>query len=263
MPRLGVVGWPVAHSRSPAMHAAAFAALGMTDWVYQLLPVPPELFDETVRALPGAGFVGANVTVPHKLAALALADEASEPARAIGAANTLLFDDGGAIRAENTDAPGLLASLPIDPTGRSALVLGAGGSARAAVWALVQAGAQVAIWNRTHARAEALARDFGVRAVTNAEPADFLINCTSAGLNDPGRMFKSLPVNADELGEYACVVDLVYRDDETPLLRAAARRGAAVVSGLEVLVAQGAISFELWTGLAAPLAAMREAAAAR
>jgi shikimate dehydrogenase len=262
MPRLGVLGWPVAHSRSPAMHAAAFAALGLTDWTYQLLPVPPELFDETVRALPAAGFAGATVTVPHKLAALALADDASPAARAIGAANTLLFDRG-AIHAENTDAPGLLAALPRDPAGRSALVLGAGGSARAVVWALRHAGAEVAIWNRTHARAEALARDFGGRAVTRAEPADFLINCTSAGLHDPGRMFKSLPVNADALDEYACVVDLVYHDSPTPLLSAARRSGAQVVDGLEILVAQGAISFELWTGRKAPVEAMRTGAAAR
>ena len=244
------------------MHTAAFAALGLTDWTYQLLPVPSELFDETVRALPAAGFAGANVTVPHKLAALALADEASEAARAIGAANTLLFD-GGSIRAENTDAPGLLASLPLDPAGRGALVLGAGGSARAVVWALREAGADVAIWNRTHARAEALARDFGGRAVTAAEPAEFLINCTSAGLHDPSQMFKSLPVNADALGEYACVVDLVYHDSPTPLLSAARRSGAQVVDGLEVLVAQGAISFELWTGRRAPVQAMRMGAAAR
>jgi len=262
MPRLGVLGWPVAHSRSPAMHAAAFAALGLTDWTYQLLPVPPELFDETVRALPAAGFAGANVTVPHKLAALALADDASPAARAIGAANTLLFD-GGSIRAENTDAPGLLAALPTDPTGRSALVLGAGGSARAVVWALLQAGAEVAIWNRTHARAEVLADDFGGRAVTDAEPADFLINCTSTGLHDPGRMFKSLPVNADALVEYAYVVDLVYGDAPTPLLSAAVRCGAQVVDGLEILVAQGAISFEIWTGRKPPLDAMRTGAAAR
>jgi shikimate dehydrogenase len=266
MPRLGVLGWPVAHSRSPAMHAAAFAALGLTDWTYQLLPVPPELFDETVRALPAAGFAGANVTLPHKLAALALADEASPAARAIGAANTLLFDRGS-IRAENTDAPGLLAALPLDPAGRSALVLGAGGSARAVVWALRQSGAEVAVWNRTPARAEALVRELGGRVATGAEPADFLLNCTAAGLHEPTRdpthTFKSLPLNADELGEYACVVDLVYRDAPTPLIEAARRAGAEVVDGLEILVAQGAVSFELWTGRQAPVEAMRTGATAR
>ena len=155
--RLGVLGWPVAHSRSPAIHAAAFAALGLEGWRYQLLPVPADLLVETVRALPGAGFVGANVTVPHKEAALALADEASPTARAIGAANTLSFRADGTIAADNTDAPGLIAALPMPVDGRSALVLGAGGSARAAVFALREAGASdVAVWNRTADRAEAL-----------------------------------------------------------------------------------------------------------
>ncbi|MGA7705050.1 MAG: shikimate dehydrogenase, partial [Solirubrobacteraceae bacterium] len=126
--RLGVIGWPVDHSRSPAMFQAAFAELGMDDWVYQRLPLAPELFAETVRSLGADGFVGANVTIPHKQAALALADSASEAASAIGAANTLSFAPGGAIEAENTDAPGLLAALGRtgrSPEGLSALVLGA------------------------------------------------------------------------------------------------------------------------------------------
>ena len=144
MPRLGVLGWPVAHSRSPAMHNAALAALGMADWHYQRLPVPPALFAETTVALAAAGFLGANVTIPHKHAALALATEASPAAREIGAANTLTFAEDGSIAAENTDAPGLLAALarlPEMPAHPRVLVLGAGGSARAAVWALREAGA--------------------------------------------------------------------------------------------------------------------------
>ncbi len=122
--------------------------------------MPPELFDETVRALGAAGFVGANVTIPHKQAALALADRASAAAREIGAANTLTFAADGAIAAENTDAPGLIAAMERSPRGLRALVLGAGGSARAAVWALREAGArEVSVWNRTPARARELARD--------------------------------------------------------------------------------------------------------
>ena len=116
-----------------------------------------------MRALPAAGFRGVNVTIPHKEAALAIADHASEAARAIGAANTLTFEDG-AIHADNTDAPGLLAALGEDPAGRTALVLGAGGAGRAAAWALRGAGARVTVWNRTPERAEALAADLGVRA---------------------------------------------------------------------------------------------------
>ena len=117
------------------MQNAALAAVGLAGWRYQLLPVAPELFNETVRALPGAGFRGANVTLPHKQAALALADRPTLRARAIGAANTLIFGDDGAIAADNTDAPALVSALPFAPAGKTALVLGAGGSARAAVWA--------------------------------------------------------------------------------------------------------------------------------
>src|SRR5688500_15271834 len=142
----GVLGYPVGHSRSPIMMSAAFRELGL-DWRYVRLPVAPGLFVETVRALPASGFVGANVTIPHKLAARALADELTPAAEAIGAANTLSFADGR-IRADNTDAAGLIAALDEPVAGRSALVLGAGGAGRAAVWALREAGADVSVWNR-------------------------------------------------------------------------------------------------------------------
>jgi shikimate dehydrogenase len=256
---LGVCGWPVAHSRSPQMHNAALAAAGLAGWRYLRLPLPPELFEETVRALPAAGFRGVNVTIPHKRAALALADRASDAARAIGAANTLTFEEG-AIVADNTDAPGLLAALPESPRGRTALVLGAGGAGRAAAWALTTAGAQVAIWNRTPERARELAADVGARAVEVAEPADILVNCTSVGLHDPAATFKALPIEADDLGAGSLVVDMVYTAGTTRLLEAARTRGARVVDGLEVLVAQGAASFERWTGMEAPREAMRAAA---
>jgi shikimate dehydrogenase len=257
---LGVCGWPVAHSRSPQMHNAALAAAGLADWRYLRLPLPPELFAETVRALPAAGFRGVNVTIPHKHAALALADRASEAARAIGAANTLTFEDG-AIVADNTDAPGLLAALGESPAGRSVLVLGAGGAGRAAAWALRAAGAaDVAIWNRTPERAAALAAELGVRAVTTPARADIVINCTSVGLHDPGATFKALPLGADELGAGSLVVDMVYRAGGTHFLQAASTWGARVIDGLEILVAQGAASFERWTGMDAPREAMRVAA---
>jgi shikimate dehydrogenase len=256
--RLGVCGWPVAHSRSPQMHHAALRAVGLDDWRYLRLPLPHELFAETVRALPAAGFRGVNVTIPHKAAALALADEASDAAREIGAANTLTFEDGR-ILAENTDAPGLLAALP-DISGRSAVVLGAGGSARAVVWALRRAGtADVAIWNRSRGRAEALAADLGGRVIDRPARIDVLVNCTSVGLDGADTPFKALPLEADSLGAGSLVVDLVYRDGGTQLLEAARARGADVVDGLEILVAQGAASFERWTGRTAPRQAMREA----
>jgi shikimate dehydrogenase len=241
------------------MHEAAFAELGLHDWRYQRLPVPPELFEETARALGAAGFRGANVTIPHKEAALALADEAGEEAAAIGAANTLTFEDGRA-RADNTDAPGLLAAVG-SVEGQSALVLGAGGSARAAVWALRHGGARdVMVWNRTPARAEALCADLGGRVVETPEPADLLVNCTSVGLDAGDQTFKELPIDADGLGDYCALVDLVYADDVTTLTRAATTRGLRTVDGLEILVRQGALALERWTGRPAPLPTMRRAA---
>jgi shikimate dehydrogenase len=286
MPRLGVLGWPVAHSRSPAIHNAALAALGMRDWRYQHLPVPPALFAETVRSLGPSGFVGANVTIPHKQAALAIAASASEAASAIGAANTLTFQPDGSIAAENTDAPGLLVALPVPPRGLRAQVLGAGGSARAAAWALLEEGAsEVLVWNRTAGRARALAGDLGARAVSKPEPADLLINCTSVGLQGPAGdspeisrpktpadavqpsatalgALNQLALTFDQIAEYRYVVDMVYRAGSTPLLSAARAHGAVTVDGLELLVAQGALSLEHWTGRRAPLETMRSAARA-
>jgi shikimate dehydrogenase len=275
MPRLGVLGWPVAHSRSPAIHNAALAALGMDGWRYQLLPVPPALFDQTTLALAQSGFLGANVTIPHKHAALALATQASETARQIGAANTLTFAADGTIAAENTDAPGLisaLAEVADMPAHPRALILGAGGSARAAAWALREAGAsEVSIWNRAPERARALAQDLGVRAVAEPEPADLLVNCTSVGLHTQGvqrsatdsEALNQLRLTFDQVGKYSYVVDFVYRSGSTPLLAAAKAHGARTVDGLELLVAQGALSFELWTGRKAPVDVMRRAVLAQ
>jgi shikimate dehydrogenase len=262
--RLGVLGWPVRHSRSPAMQRAAIAALRLDGYRYQLLPVPPELFAETVRALGAAGFVGANVTVPHKPAALALADSATAAARAIGAANTLSLAAGGAIEAANTDAPGLLAALGVELAGGSAVVLGAGGSARAAVWALREAGAEVAVWSRDPARARALADAMGVAAIARPHSADVLVNATTVGMDEHSTAdaLRSLALDADLIQACAHVVDLPYSSVPTPLVSAARELGVAVVDGLDVLVAQGALSFELWTGLRAPLAAMERAARA-
>lgn len=258
--RLGVLGWPVAHSRSPAIQNAALAAAGLHEWHYQLLPVPPDLFGETVPALPGAGFVGANVTIPHKQAALALATEASPTARAIGAANTLTFGPGGEIAADNTDAPALIAALPWPVSGRTAMVLGGGGSARAVVWALLDAGAaEVALWNRTAARARELADELGARAVPAPGPADLLVNCTAVGL-DGSDPFDRLPITPGDLARYGCVVDLVYTVTGTVLVDRAREQGVAAVDGLELLVGQGALSFEIFTGVPASLDAMRAAA---
>ena len=256
---LGVAGWPVAHSRSPVMHAAALAELGL-EWEYVKVPVPPELFEATVRALPGSGFRGLNVTVPHKEAALALADTTSHVAAAVGAANTLSFGEGGAIAADNTDAPGFLAALGQEVRGLRATVLGAGGSARAVAWALADAGAgRVAVVNRTRARAEALADDLGVEVDTVPGAADLLVNCTSVGLDPAGDDAALDVLGLAGLEPPAAVVDLVYAAEPTPVERWGAAGGARVVGGREVLVQQGALSLALWTGREPPVAVMRAA----
>lgn len=258
--RLGVFGWPVAHSRSPAMQGAALERLGLGHWTYGALPVPPDRAREAFRALPGSGFAGANVTIPHKHEALAVADVATPAARAIGAANTLTVLDDGTLEADNTDAPGLIDALGASPDGRTALVLGAGGSARACAWALREAGcARVAVWNRTAARAEELAADLDVDAVEDAFAADVLVNCTSVGLHEPGETFARLPVTEARIGDHGVVVDLVYRPGGTPLLHAAAAAGCTTVDGLSILVAQGARSLERWTGRPAPRDVMERA----
>jgi shikimate dehydrogenase len=248
----GVLGFPVGHSRSPAMMNAAFAELGL-DWRYVHLPVPPERFAETVRALPGSGYRGANVTVPHKIAAHDVADDLMPAAAAIGAANTLSFEEDERISGDNTDAGGLLAALGGERPA-SALVLGAGGAARAAVWALREAGAEVTVWNRTTEAARRLADELGADQTERPGPADVLVNATTVGLVR-GDTIEGLP-----LVESATVVDLVYGAEPTPIVRWARARGARVIDGLEVLVCQGALSFEHWTGRQAPVDTMRRAA---
>jgi shikimate dehydrogenase len=255
-----VLGWPVLHSRSPAIQNAALAAAGLAGWRYQLLPAPPGILAELIRALPGAGFRGVNVTIPHKRAALALATEPSARAAAIGAANTLVFGPGGATTADNTDAPALIATLPQPIAGHSALVLGAGGSARAAVWALLDAGAaEVRIWNRTPERARSLASELGGTPASSAAPADLLVNCTSVGL-DGSSSLEGLPIGVEDLAGFGCLVDLVYAPGGTALVRGAVAQGVRAVGGLEILIGQGAISFEQFTGVPASLPAMRAAA---
>ena len=246
------------------MMAAALGAVGLADWRYQLLPIPPDLFAETVLALPAAGFRAVNVTIPHKSAALALADEASVAARSIGAANTLLFETSGAVVALNTDAPALIAALPFPAAGRTALVLGAGGSARAAVWALLSGGAaEVRVWNRRPEPARRLAKELGAIASERPLAADFLVNCTPVGMTPERQGFKPLPVGADELAMFECVVDFAYGQVETSLVRSARSLGVPAIDGLDLLVGQGALSFERFTGLPAPLEVMRAAARAR
>jgi shikimate dehydrogenase len=263
MKKLAVIGHPVEHSRSPAMQTAALAELGLgEEWSYEAIDVAPDGFERLARELPGRGFVGANVTVPHKGAALAVADTLTETAREIGAANTLSFEDGE-IRAGNTDAGGLLAALPAPPGGSRALVLGAGGAARAVVWGLLREGAAVDVWNRTPLRSTNLCEELGGRAVEEPDAAtyDLIVNSTAAGLRgeDP---FEELPLLPAAFVPGQVVVDMVYGREPSALLAAAGAAGATTVDGIEVLVRQGALSLQVWTGRDAPLAAMRAAARA-
>lgn len=258
----GVLGQPVAHSRSPAMFNAAYEALGL-DWRYVKLPVSSDLFEETVRALPASGYAGANVTLPHKLLALGLADEATAAARGAGAANTLTFREDGSIHADNTDVGGLLDSLGQVPG--TALVLGAGGAARGAVWALRDAGADVSVWNRTPERARQLASDLGVTATHTVHPGGYelLVNTTSIGLDaalSPESALAALRLEGEDPPPVVC--DMVYRGGGavTPIESWARAGGARFVEGLEVLVRQGVRSFEIWTGQKPPVDVMMAAA---
>jgi len=261
MKKLAVLGYPVGHSRSPAMQNAALAELGLAgEWSYEAIEVAPDELERRVRAMPGGGFVGANLTIPHKEAALSLADRLSETAREIGAANTLSFA-GDEICADNTDAPGLLDALDGSPRGIRALVLGAGGAARAVCWALLREGAEVEVWNRTELRSRNLCEELGGRVVTDPDAADYglIVNTTAVGLGgeDP---FETLPLTAARLAPEQTVVDMVYGEEQTRLLAAAAAAGATTVDGIEILVRQGARSLRIWTGLEPPLDAMRAAA---
>jgi shikimate dehydrogenase len=233
------------------MMNAAFGELGV-DWRYLALPVPPAHFAETVPALYGSGYRAANVTIPHKVAARELADELSPEAEAIGAVNTLTLEGDGRIRGDNTDGAGLLDALG-EPVPATALVLGAGGAARAAAWALRHAGAQVTIWNRTGSRAKRLATELGVEAVTRPGDAELLVNATSVGLR-PEDSLEGLP-----LVDARVVADLVYGGNATPFALWAEERGARLIDGLEVLVRQGARSLAIWTGLEPPVDVMRRA----
>jgi len=257
--RAGVIGHPIAHSRSPAMHTAAYAELGI-DWEYVAVDVPPERLAEFVSGMAGAGFAGVNVTIPHKRAVIALCAEIGPEAAAAGSVNTLLVRDG-AIRGESTDGRGLVWALgDVEPA--DALVLGAGGAARAAVAALRAAGWDVAV----SARRPDAAADLGVGVVPwpPGRGAALVVNATPLGQREtsaPGTDV-SVPIDTKLLGEGTTVVDLAYRGDgaETPLCAAAREHGARVVDGIEVLIGQGIYAFELLTGRPAPVEAMRRGA---
>jgi shikimate dehydrogenase len=254
----GIIGWPVAHSRSPRLHGYWLRHYGI-DGAYVPLPVRPVHFATALRALPILGFVGANVTVPHKEAALALVDRTSTEARRIGAVNTIFVQSDGSIEGGNTDGFGFLENLrnslsDWEATAGPAVVLGAGGAARAIVAALLQAGApELRLINRTPGRAERLAVDLGapirvygwddrIQALCDAA---LLVNATTLGME--GEPPLDLPL--DRLPATAVVNDIVYAPLETALLAAARARGNRVVDGLGMLLHQARPGFAAWFGI--------------
>jgi shikimate dehydrogenase len=258
----GIIGWPVEHSLSPVMHNAAFAELGL-NWLYAAFPVPPDRVAEAVRGLAAAGVAGINVTIPHKQAVLECCSSVSDAAAAIGAANTLVPDGRGGFRADNTDAAGFLramdAATGADLGGARALVIGAGGAARAVAWALRSRGARLLVSNRTDEKAAALGPTvpFGRGPLDDAcRDVDLVVNCTSLGL-EGSSVPDELPLEGIRPDQI--VADIVYRPGGTAWLSAAARRGARTVDGLGMLLHQGADAFEQWTGRDAPVAVMERA----
>ena len=261
-----VIGDPVEHSRSPRMHNAASAALGL-DRVYVALHVAPADLGAAVRGLRALGVEGVNVTVPHKAAAVALCDELGDEARDAGAVNTLSFPGDGSLRGDLTDGLGLVAALAEVP--ERAVVLGAGGSARAAAAALLRAGTRsITVVARRLETADRLADALAdlssgskveAAATVPAGAGGLLVHCTPVG---GIAALKQLPVPADVIERMDAVADFAYRADgsPTPLAEVALAAGLPLVDGLELLVRQGALSFERWTGIEPPLDVMRRAA---
>ncbi|WP_170771331.1 shikimate dehydrogenase [Ruegeria lacuscaerulensis] len=258
IPLAGVIGHPVAHSKSPQLHGHWLKTYGLSGH-YVPMDVSPDDLQDVLRALPKAGFVGTNVTVPHKEAALRLADEVSDRARKIGAANTLVFQDDGRIHADNTDGYGFLENLRSgapdwSPTDGPAVVFGAGGAARAVLQALVEADVpEILLTNRTRERAETLRDEFGpsitvvdwVQAGNVIEDAELVVNTSSLGMQGQ----PELRVPLDGLQPGAVVTDLVYAPLKTHLLKTAEEAGCTTVDGLGMLLHQAVPGFESWFGV--------------
>jgi shikimate dehydrogenase len=270
---VALLGYPVEHSRSPAMHNAAFAAAGL-DLVYLAFAVPPGELAAAVRGIRALGLRGANVTVPHKQAIIAYLDTVSPLAARIGAVNTIV-NNAGCLKGYNTDASGFVASLKeqgFSPRDKEVVILGAGGAARAVAFALHEAGcARLVIANRDLEKAAALAAAlaaYGAAAevcgLAGAELAfslagsELVVNATSVGMWPHP---EATPVPAASLQAGQWVYDLVYNPLQTRLLREARQRGCHTLTGLSMLLYQGAEAFRLWTGVVPPLAVMQQALA--
>ena len=253
-----VIGWPVEHSRSPAIHTYWLKQYKI-DGSYRAEAVPPEEFAAFLKSFAARGYSGANVTLPYKEEALRLADSADAAAQAIGAANTLWLDEAGKLHASNTDTYGFMANLEQQAPGwndkkRPVVVLGAGGAARAVLHGLIEAGAgKILLLNRSRDRAEALTKSFGRKIEVNdwSQRTDvlagtgLLVNTTSLGMIGKPRLDLDLAV----LPKDAVVADIVYNPLETHLLAAARARGNRAVDGLGMLLYQAVPGFERWFGV--------------
>ena len=254
--KLGVIGDPISHSLSPQMQRAALAELGRVE-DYEAIRVPSIEFEVALDELQRRGYEGLNVTVPLKEAAFRWAGEVDELTQKIGAANTLRLPGR---EATNTDAPGILDILEQErvPEGANVLLLGAGGTARAALYALTDKGYDVSIWNRTRARAEGLVRGFfdAVPILDDPDPGNkhVLLNTTSASLLD-----EDLPIAWERAERGALAIDLAYGEGPTRFMRSAENWGLRTMDGRPLLVAQGARSLEWWLGIEAPRSAMLKA----
>ena len=258
----GIIGDPVEHSLSPVMHNAAFAHLGVNG-VY--VPMRPSDLADGFRGLRSLGFIGVSVTVPFKVAIMDFLDTIDPVARKIGAVNTLLFErtkSGIYCKGSNTDWLGSNQALTetLDPIGRTILIIGAGGAAKAVGFGLIEAGATVLITNRTESKGWELAAQLNCRFVPLGElaavQADALINTTSVGM---APHIEAIPIAPELVSHFPVVMDIVYAPLETRLLREAALRGCRTIDGLKMLQYQGAAQFALWTGREAPHAVMRQA----
>lgn len=258
----GVVGDPIAHSLSPTLHNAAFAALGL-DWVFVALRVPSQSGETVVASMRCLELRGLSVTMPHKQAVARTADRRTEDVERLGAANNLHWDNGSIVAA-NTDGAGLLGSLAevgFDPKGRAVIVVGAGGAARASVLALASAGAReigvVARRSEPARQAASLAGSVGrVAAEGDIASAELVVQATPVGMSG-GPAPEQMPFAPELLRPGQLLVDLIYGGEATPLLRSARERGIEAVNGEGMLLHQAAVAFELWTGTGAPLEAMR------